>query len=1649
MKKSIVLLLVCVGFVLSHAQVTVMTFSKEQGQFVKDLNTFMTANKMEQCINTMNAFEKMNKDGKIPSAWFDKMSKTCGLMTERNMSAYTHFIPYLNTVMSAAKSGLPDAQFASWSIFLDDIIDAQKKGDNTAYLRTVDCSESLFSIGAIDHTSAKTWSVDSKDYKFVSELRPYISFTSTTLKGSVRSDSIFIKQTSGNYFPIESRWEGKSGKVDWSRAGLDASKVYCTFGSYAVNTNYFNYVVDTVTFTHSDYFKTPLKGKLTDKMVSSADSGTISYPRFESYDFGITIKDIAPNVSFTGGFSLFGGKVQGYGNAEQKGMLSFYARDGKTRVLTAKANTISIKKGEELGADKAEVAIYFGTDSIYHPQLNVVYKIAKREIRLLRGETGMGKAKFTDSYHNHEFQTDAIFWNLDSSVLNLKILSGAGQKPGIFESVNYFQKELIRKTQGFASYEPLSVLKKMYEKYGSRELNATDVARTLDPNLKEGELKSLLYNLVENGFVLYNEELGIVTVKDKTLNYVLANAKKIDYDVIRIKSAPQAGNDYIDLKSSNIELKGTFEIPISDTSYVYFRPKNGAVSLQKDRNMEFDGLIYAGRMDFYGKKFKFQYAPFTTDMIQVDTMRINIQDSGKVDGYGNPILKPLKSKVENMKGLLEIDAPINKSGRTRLPQFPRLYSREKAYVYYDDPAVAKGAYNRKSFYFELDPFRLDSLNNFSGDIINWKGKFSSGGILPDLRDSVKIQADGSLGFKSETPKDGYDLYKGKGKYFGKFDLNYDGMKGEGKVTHSTAEFNSNDIRFYPDSMHASTDSFSIAKTFEGVKTPAVKGFSDKIYWKPNSDSMHIYMGNKDQPFAMYDDGFTTFKGDLLLTGKGLRGNGLLDWEEATLASRDFSFQTMNLSADTAALNIKTTGDKVTFKTPNVNAKVDFKTRIGHFVSNQKNIPTDFTYNQYNTAINEFKWLMDEKILDFKAPPQGPGEYFTSTRADQKGLKFLGKRATYSLITSILRIEQVPEIRVADASVIPDSGVVIIEAEAKMNQLRNAKIVADTIKKIHKLENAIVDIYSKNELKATGDYRYTTKDIKQIINFGDVSCKRETEGKGKNKTEIWRLIAKANIDENKNFVIYPRVKYNGETNLLSVNPLLKFKGYATLELKHPKAVTSDFFINQDVDPAKLELKYDTVKNSSGNLLSAAIHLNPIEGLASMYTTLMAPKQDNSDITIMKATGIVSQASTGEYLFGNEKKIVDKALKGNLIRYDDAKGTVKAEGRVNIGGNFGLIKTKAAGSADVNLDSAQYKFNITFGIDMKADDKVQERLEFYMAGDNIDLPDLSYDSDKQKKVINEISSEREDKKMLEDFNNYAQFNKRPKELTHNFVFSDINFVYDSADVSLRSVGKIGVAMVGKKVINKKLDGYIEFQYKGGADLFTIYLKTGTNDWFFFEYRPGTLGVLSSYDDINTLIGTTAPDKRKVKGEKDRFYLYTLGSSINKTDFVDYMKDKANGINRPRFEPKLEIPIPGDSTLLDDSLSILNFSNEPQQNIDFDLQEKLEQEKEIQMLEEMKMSGQQIFSAPPPDRIKKEEPKPEEPVQDTPSEEVAPVQEVPKQDIVAPQENSKESEQVVPVHQEQPKQESQSPVEPPKEEPKSEGSPQIESPGQTPKY
>jgi len=1512
--RFVILIATFFTFAMANAQIA-SSFPTEKDKYLKALDDFMKANKLEKCITSVDAFEATVKKGAFNDAQMQKIIETSNVMLSRTMSPFPYFYHYLSAITAYANNQGDPAKFISFSDIAMNVAKNKAKGDNKEYLKFMEFSDALFSQGAINVTNSKTWKVDTKDYTINDkDGKLKISFPSTRLASMTNRDSMEIFNTKGDFYPLENKWVGQGGNLYWTKAGVDKKIASAVIKKpYEISLDNFLFSIDSVEFLHTEFFKAPLVGKYTDKL-GLGDSANTTYPRFDSKDLGVFIKNLAPNVDYSGGFNFYGSRVIGYGTSDQKASVTFYKNDMVTKILTAYFTEFPIKKDDELTSQKAQILLFNGKDTIFHPELTMIYKIKTRELRLLRSESAISRSKFIDTYHNYEFDADAIFWNLDSTRMILKTLGGVGKVGSEFESNGYFEKEKVRKLQGISNYEPLSVIRMMYEKTGSRVLDANALAKAMNPNLTEGMAKSLYYQLVEEGFIVYDEPSSTVLMRDKVLHYVLSNAKRKDYDIIKMRSIPKDGQDYIDLSNNNIELKGVKSIPISDTASVYFFPDNNFVKIQKNRNLEFDGLIYGGRMDFYGKDQKFQYDSFLVNLSGLDSMRINIPDGDKTDVNGTPKLMTLRTNIEGIKGQMKIDLPINKSGRARLLQYPQLISKENSFAYYDDPAIQRGVYDRKSFYFKLDPFRLDSLNTFTPSAINWKGKMYTGGIFPEFNESLRVQKDLSLGFTTMSPK-GFDTYKGGGKYTGDITLDMRGLTGVGELDYLTSKTKSHDFIFFIDSTKATSDTFVIAKTSDGVKTPDVASSGNPILWKPKVDSMIIYM--KDQPFSMYEQQ-TAFKGNLILTSKGLKGGGVLDWTEALVSSKDFNFKTDNLNADTAALNIKSTfGDKVTFNTPNVKAFIDFKNKVADFKSNLPDNPTEFAYNQYKTNIKEFKWDIEKKILVFSVPAGAAAEYFESTRTAQMGLKFLSKRAVYDLQSATLRCEQVPNIYIADAQVIPDSGVVVIEGEAVMRTLKNATIFADTLTKKHKIENCTLDILSKAQLKGNGAFKYSCEGHpNQKIDLNDITCQKEVVGLKKNQTTDYSLVAKGEIAQSKNFFLYPTVNYFGDATVFGRNPDLFFKGFGKINFKNKDIPTSEFSMVDDINPDKFLIHYDSlIKASDGAKLGLGLYFDKSSDMVTPYTTFFSRKNNANDPVMLQPVGAIDFNPTkGEYRFGTEEIIKGESKIGSLMTLDENKNVVTGEGQMGFGVDFGLIRTTAYGTFQEDKAKNQFTFNTTLGIDIRVENKaIEEKLENYIYVDNLDLNDINYETDKFRQVLLNITNPKDDEKMIKAYETTGNFS-RPKSLDHYLVFTDVNFVYDPVDFTFRSYGKLGLSFLGGREIHKRVEGYIEIGPRQGMDYFNIYLKTGAGEWFYFEYKPGILGLLSSYDEFIRTIGAVASDKRKIKDDKGRFYAYTIGSSIAKDQFVEAMKEKVNptmGKEVPYFKQKPNAPAKIDST------------------------------------------------------------------------------------------------------------------------------------------
>ncbi len=1475
------------SFALPNVKAQTMTsFSSEPDKFVKEVVDLMKATKREDCSATADAFAANHKSGSLASK-LPSIMETANIMIGRNMRAYPHFNTYLTAVNNYVTSQKPDDLFQKWSGILNKVTNAQRRGETKDFMAYVNFFDGLVSQGALYLSSSKNWYAKADNFTLQFDSVPKASFSSVDLVASGSSDTITIKGSSGVFHPIESKWYGNKGKIDWARAGFDPGQVYADVGNYAIDITRSEFRIDTVTFYHKEYFDFALQGSLTDKLTSQKNE--ISYPRFESFRKDLAIKDLTPNVKFVGGFALYGNKVIGTGDDYDKATLVFH-NDKNEKVLVAKSKQILLRKTESLSADRAEISLYMGKDSIYHPGLNMIYKIKLKEVDLYRGSEGIAATPFYDSYHQLEIKTDAIVWKINEPFINIKMMSGAGMAAAVFTSNNFFRYGELQKFQGVMDFNPISTVFTYSKVNQTREILAEDLAKKMNPGYSEATIKGLLYKMVEEGFIFYNEDRGLVTVRDKVFNYIAANREKdpIDYDVIQIQSFSQKMNGMMSFDDRNIDLIGVKEVLLSDSQNVFIYPDSQAINMQENKDMGFSGKVSAGRIDFKGSGFHFDYDTFMIDLTNLAAALIWVP-SGRLDKYGNEILVPMTSQIEGLTGYLNIDKPDNKSGRKNYANYPIFTNLEKSFVYYDDSLIFGGTYVRDRFYFHLDPFVFDSLDNFNPYLSDFKGEFLSADIFPSFPENLKIQEDLSFGFKRTTPEKGYALYKDKATYNDSIFLSNQGLRGKGKIKYLFNKIESDSIIFFPDSMDAFAQSFLMEKTtYENVTFPYVKGTNNEIHWLPYEDSMQINM--TDQPFVMYDS--ATLKGNLLFTKKGLKGNGDFEFREAALASNLFNFQSESLDSDTLSLVIKSIAeDKVTFNTPNVRGRVDFVKREGEFKSNVENIPTEFSNNQYRTSINEFFWDMDGNFLDFKAPPGSDGVYFISTRPDQDSLKFLGKRALFDMSTSIIKVDSVPEVLVADARIIPDKKKVTIMPGGLLDSLKNAEVVFDTATGKTKVYNASVTIQSKNKFIGNGimDYQISTLKPYPII-IHDMGVKEVKE----RKKTLYYTYANGLLEEAEKFLLHPKIEFRGNVNLSEERKLPYFTGFGQLDLENKNIPTSWFKIADEVNTDTFFLHFDHPLGEDSSRMFTGIFYSPYDSLTTMYSSVMNPLRSNKDLRILDTKGILEYDEKNKvYYFGDENKINNDALIGNVLRYEEKKNIIWAEGKIDMNLVLEPIKIKSAGSVLHELDSNKFTFNtfLAFGIPMQKD-----ILAFFgtdLINFTLDRPNMDYTAPAFEKAFAEMVDEKKADKAVEELRKAGQFIK-PKDLSDfNLLLGNVKLIYEPYYQTYRSEGPIGVSFIGEAGVHKHVNGYVELGYRKNHDFFNIYFESSADNWYFISFSNNVLQLLSSNKDFNMLLAAIVPQNRKEELAQEEFYLYTATTYKKMQDFLYRMKLIAQGI------------------------------------------------------------------------------------------------------------------------------------------------------------
>ncbi|MCY7410353.1 MAG: hypothetical protein LH473_08780, partial [Chitinophagales bacterium] len=564
----------------------------------------------------------------------------------------------------------------------------------------------------------------------------------------------------------------------------------------------------------------------------------------------------------------------------------------------------------------------------------------------------------------------------------------------------------------------------------------------------------------------------------------------------------------------------------------------------------------------------------------------------------------------------------------------------------------------------------------------------------------------------------------------------------------------------------------------------------------------------------------------------------------------------------------------------VNANIDFDTRIGNFKSNTDDISTTFPYNEYSTSINEFKWEMDKKRMTFKAP-EGSTADFTSIAKDQDSLTFQGGNATYDMVNYILKVNKVPNIDVVDSRIIPDSGKVVIEAGAKMRTLFKAKLIMDSINEYHRFDSVTANIYGKKNLKASGIYSYINKtEKKQKIFFDDIGAYKDTAD---SKLHVY---AKAKVDTSLKLQILPKIFYKGNVNISSAREPVQFKGYAKLDIKNPKVKAEWFSINNVLTKDSNYIYYKDPENEAHRDMTAGLVFDADS--SDLYASFFNAKKSERDKSLFVANGLVYyDDTTKQFIAGDENKIVNDAPRGNVLKYNDKTGQVIAEGKMNMGFNYGMVQMQSAGTVTYDVNKQDPVFELALGIKFDMDDDLLAFMSQSVLKGNGDGDNADYTSEEFQKVITEFLSPKDEKSFREGMNKSGNF-VSSDALPYTIFLSNVKLKWDKTTKAFYNIEPFSVAFINKQSIATVVDGYIEMGFKRSGDYFNLYFPAGDEDYYFFmNYAAGNMQIVAGEKEFNQKLIDIKPEKRKFDTKDGKTYMYNPGSENKKNTFINRIK------------------------------------------------------------------------------------------------------------------------------------------------------------------
>jgi hypothetical protein len=1340
---------------------------------------------------------------------------------------------------------------------------------------------------------------------------PVIRFPRLTLNFVTRYDSVFLKDTKGVYSLKSGLFVGSEGSFDWTPAGIGPETVICNFTEYNFKTNTPNFKAELCKLKYEG--KTPgfIPGIFEFKSQPRKDSVPASYPRFTSYQSDIPVQGIGnENIKYKGGFSLNGPRISGQSVSGANSTMEV-SHEGVPRFIAW--SPVFEFLDSAIQTRHAKLKIYHQNDSLVHPDVALHYAY-NEDLLVTASKGGMRNTPYASSFFNIDFSADKIKWNLKGDSLTILTDGNRNTVPMIIESVDHYDEDDFRLLAGTGfSFHPLVLVAGYCLKKRVRSFYSSDLAIATKRDLNE--VKNALSLLAQKGYVRWDRRSDLVTVNDKAIELYRSYKGESDYDNLKIHSITDSfPNATLNFKRNEMVVRGVEEFKVSDSLNVRITPDSSVITILQNRDIKFDGTIDAGNFEISGKGFTLKYDSFFISMSQIDSINFYVSEK---NSKGQNIRRKVNNSmvgadstaasagglgdISTSSGTLYISKANNKSGKKKLPNYPRLDASTGGVIYFDREEVLGGVYDR-SFFFVVPPFKIDSLNDADPASINFDGTFVSSGMFPNFKEKLHTMPDKSLGFEHFIPPGGYQLYKGDGVMTGAISLNNRGLRGFGKINFLAATITSPDFLFYPDSVVAMGNRAIIEeKQFGSVLFPQASLPDFEMKWYPKQDQM--ILKNLKAPFNFYDS-TAQLNGKIIISKEGVAGEGKVDTRGTELLSKEISFTGNSYGARHAKFKVNSNDPQKPLMFGN-DIRLNFKLDENYADISPEiegSAAINFPYAQVKTSMPNARWDLETQIISMSKNPDVPLEnsYFYSTRKELDSLYFNAERAEYNMKTQELKVSGIPYIIVADAKITPENNEVLILENSRIGTLKNTTIIVDTLNGYHRLTEGVVDIVSRKEFTGYATYQYVnllsdTFAIKMTDFHLEPVVQTETTRRSQRRQSeaSMQTVATGSVTEKDKLILGAGMYYKGNMIMYATKPALTLDGYVQLDLRNIKNYATWIKYNQTGDETEVLVDFDNAVNEEGRKVDAGLHF---DGTNNLYISFLNDKKSDADEDLYLPSGVLFyDPESKEYRIEDREKAAGNKLSGKVFAYNDATSQVRFEGPISLfsGGKDFAITSTAIGSG--NLQTNEIKMNSlmlmdsnvpTTAFDIMARD-IQAVIKNEGAEEGLgDQTELLY---KIADIVGERMAKDYEAKSLVGYVSLSSLAPLAKPI----AISNVNLKWSHKHKAFYNEGTIGISNILRNDINGGFEGFLEIKKtEDGTSVFNLFIKASPESWYYFGFEGSRLLVHSSNSEFNSTIAKrTNAGKAKI-GE----IAFVPGSDEETLSFVNRFRKDYYGIESP---------------------------------------------------------------------------------------------------------------------------------------------------------